>query len=520
MARPSRGSCLAPTSLLAAFVVGLAWAPAAAAQADPDRLEEPAGLAPDDPADDAGPRLAPPSDPSVDELRALVQADPRVARPLLRRAARTASDASERAVALLVLARVDPTRATARICSRALRIDPAVRARRAAAECLGRLPPVAAAPQTPALVAALEDESLDVMTMVGWAPGNAGDAAATGPVTALTRHEDPRVARLFFEYTQRLRSRHGAPLEPAEREGAARLVPPPDALVSQGRGLEATTSTAWLALYGAMSGWLHGGLFPAAHGGTAMQPIVALTALGGAVAGAAAGGAYGFFRADRLVLAHNVVQVGAFGTLVGYGAGLLSGPGPQVGINMASFGAAGAIAGTGIAVVMNEVVTPTPGALALGAAAGLGAATSAGALAVGYSLPPTAVMGSLLLLGGATGALTTILVAPYDVGLLPIVGATVGGLGFATAAAVTFGIVEAVQIQGQPAGFTPGAGWVVAGSYALGAVTGAALGLVLPGHMDPFLASGLRLALPSLSILPDVVDPRRTLTLAQLGGTF
>lgn len=515
MAHPLR--LLGPRLVTLLATVSLALP--ALAQADPDRLEEaleePGA---DETVDDTRPPL--PAEPDTAELRALVQQEPAEARPVLRRAARTAREPDARAMALLVLARIDPTRATARICSRALRIDPVPLVRRAAAECLGRLPSASAAPQTPALVAALDDEALDVLTMVGWALANSGDPAAIGPVTAGIEHPDPRVSRLFFEYTQRLRSRHGAPLDEAVPEGAARLVPAPDAIISQGGGLETTASTGWLALYGGMSGWLHGGFFPAAHGGPGLQSVAALSSLGGAVAGAAAGGAYGFFRADRLVLAQNVVQLGTFGTIAGYGAGLLSGPGPQMGINMASFGASGALVGTGVAVAMNEVMAPTPGALTLGVATGMGAAMTTGALALGYSLEVDAVIGSVLFMGGATGALTTLVMAPYDVGLLPIVGASLGGISFATVSALTLGIVESVQLRNADQIYTPGAGWAVAGSYALGAVTGAGLALLAPPELDPFLATDLRLNPPAVVVLPDTLNPRRTITLAQLGGTF
>jgi len=56
---------------------------------------------------------------------------------------------------------------------------------------------------------ALDDPSLDVMTMVGWALANTGDAASIVPLTARVAHEDVRVAKLFFGYAERLRDRLG-----------------------------------------------------------------------------------------------------------------------------------------------------------------------------------------------------------------------------------------------------------------------------------------------------------------------
>src|SRR5690606_22781069 len=93
-----------------------------------------------------------PRPPTEAEVRSLLDADVRTARPILRRAARTALDPNVRALGLLVLVRTDPGRATARICARALRIDPAARVRRAGAECLGRLSSEASSSQTPSLL--------------------------------------------------------------------------------------------------------------------------------------------------------------------------------------------------------------------------------------------------------------------------------------------------------------------------------------------------------------------------------
>jgi hypothetical protein len=478
--------------------------------------------APVDPAEAAPARAALPALPSADDIKNLASANARFARPILRRAARTAPDDTRRALALSVLARVDPTRATGRICARALSVDPSPRVRRTAAECLGRLPPGASEMQTPGLVAALKDPVLDVVTMAGWALANVGEASSLPAVTELSNHEDFRVARLFYEYALRLRTRHSLPLPPVEQPetGDARLVPRGDALISQVSGLEVTASTAWLAMYGGMSGWLHGGLFPAAYGGSVGQNLSALTALGGAVGGVAVGGAYGFFRARRLTLAHNVVQLGTAGTVVGYGLGLLSGGPPQSGINMASFGLTGSLAGTAAGIAINETLAPTPGALALGASVGLGAAVSFGALGVGYSLTPGATIGVAMLSGGSAALLTTVVAAPYDFGLLPIVGGTAGGILVATGAGLLVGIVETGQLVGAAQAWTPGAGWAVASAYAAGAVVGGGLMFLVPKDLDPFGGDQLKVAPPTVAFIPDATDPSRSVPVALVGGTF
>lgn len=478
------------------------------------------GAQPERPVEDVRPPL--PRAPTAAEVRNLMDADPRFARPILRRAARTATDPAVRALSLLALARVDPSRATARICARSLRIDPAARVRRASGECLGRLPVEAAAGHTATLLAALDDEALDVRTMAGWALASVGDEAALAPVSARVNDPDPRVASLFYDYEQRLRARHGAPAVRVVDEKVVRgprVVPPADALLPSRESVETTLATTWTALYGGMSGWLHGGFFPSAHGGP-LADLASLSALGGAVAGAAAFGAYGFLRAKKLTLAHNLVQLGTFGTLAGYGAGLLSGTGPQAGINMSSYSLSGGLVGTGVALAINEAYEPTPGALALGLATGFGTGVSFGSLARSYGGSFEGLVGAGLFFGGVSGALTTVIAAPYEIGLWPILGATVGGLAVASVTGVVLGVVEGAQLFEATRNYTPGVGWAVAGGYALGACTGAALALLLPDELDPFLAGALRLRPPAITVLPDVVDARRTVTLASIGGTF
>ncbi|HEY1097456.1 MAG TPA: HEAT repeat domain-containing protein, partial [Myxococcota bacterium] len=147
--------------------------------------------------------------PSDDQLRLLAQRDIAAARPTLRRAARTAERAGTRALAVRLLATNDASVATARICARALRLDVDANVRRAGAECLGRVGPRLGAPHTPALLAALDDPALDVVTMAGWGLANVGDAAAIGALNSRVTHPDVRVGRLFHGYTLRLRERLG-----------------------------------------------------------------------------------------------------------------------------------------------------------------------------------------------------------------------------------------------------------------------------------------------------------------------
>lgn len=487
-----------------------------------ETLDDAPAATPADPAEASPPDARPalPPLPSEEELKALLSADPRFARPILRRAARTAPDPRRRALGLAILARRDPTRATARICARALRIDVEPRVRRAAAECLGRLPPEVATSETPTLVAALDDASLDVRTMAGWALANVGDVSALAQLTKGASDDDPRAARLFYDYTLRLRARHGLRLREAEEEPPGpRLVPPADAVIVQADGLQLASSTAWLALYGGMAGWLHGGFFPSAHGGPGFQQISALTALGGAVAGVAVGGAYGFFGTRRLTLAHTVVQLGAFGTVAGYGAGILSDVRPVSGLNMASFSLVGTLVGTGMGVALVNAVEPTPGALGLGLTVGLGTAISFTSLGLGYDLPLPYGLAVGLFTGGIAGSVTTILAGPYPIGLFPITGATLGGLTLATLTGFTVGIVEGAQLGGQARPFTEGTGWAVAGGYVVGAVVGGGLTQLLPEDLDPF-RGGLTLQPPTVAFVDDKAKPGTAVPVALLSGTF
>lgn len=459
--------------------------------------------------------------PSLEELDVLDQTDPRFARPILRRVARTAPDAERRVRALKILATRDPSKATARICARALRIDADVTVRRAGAECIGRMSEEHAASQSAVLVAALDDESLDVVTMAGWALANVGNRESLGPVAAKVRHPDRRVGRLFVDYGEKLRGRHGLRYDDPASSSGEQLVPPPGRLAAQLRGLEITAATGWLSLYGGMSGWLHGGMLVAAYGGPIWQNVSPLTAMGGAVVGVIGGGSYAFFRADNLRLAHTVVQLGTFGTLVGYGAGLLSDVAPQNGINMSLFGMAGSAVGTGIGIALAETRPPTAGALALGATVAFGSAVSFGGLGYSSSYTNEGAFALAMLAGGGLGALTTLVAAPAEIGLLPCIGATIGGATFAAVAGVLVGGVESFQLGLDAARpFTEGSGWAIAAGYATGAVVGGLSAALLPAEWDPLLAGSLSLTPPSFGAVPSLKDPRSPIPVAVLGGSF
>ncbi|MCC7110767.1 MAG: HEAT repeat domain-containing protein [Deltaproteobacteria bacterium] len=433
------------------------------------------------------------------ELERLAEQDLNAARPLLRRAARSAPAFTTRALALRLLASHDASSATARICGRSLRIDPDGLVRRSAAECLGRLGAELGGGQTPALVAALSDGNLDVMTMAGWALANVGEASALGEVAARMKHEDPRVARLFVGYAERMTARLGLDYRPKTAESprdaeGRRLVPGGLALTTQASGLDMAASTAWLGLYGGITGWYHGAFLLSAHGGTAGAQAAALGGLGGAALGAAAASTYAFTRADSVPLAHTVVQLGTFGTLAGFGAGMLTGAPPSAGVAAANLSAVGTLAGTALGVALVETAPPTLGALGAGVVAGLATATATGALAASYEQSGFGSAGAGLFCGSLAGAGTTLALRDLDVGLFPLAGAAVGSMAGAGGAGAVFALAEA----GNP---SEAQGWGVLAGTAVGAALGAAGGLALPKEWDPLLARDLEILPPTVSLL-------------------
>jgi hypothetical protein len=486
-----------------------------------------------DPAavDPAAAADAPPPLPDDDQLARLAAQDINVARAPLRRAARTASSATTRALALRLLAAHDAGTATARICARSLRLDDDAIVRRAAGECLGRLGGKLAGGHTPALVAALDDDAIDVVTMAGWALANVGDAASVHPVAARVAHPDERVARMFRGYALRLQDRWGLAAPPTSSsssssssttppaaEAGPTAAPPGVALTLPASGLDVALATGWLGLYGAMLGWFHGPLLFAAHGGPAGAEAGALAALGLSALGGAALSGYGFARADSLPLAHTVVQLGTFGTLAGYGAGQLVGFPPISGVAAANLAAVGSLAGMGLGMAFVEQNAPTMGALAAGIAASIGVGTASATLVSSYGYPFDQQLGVMLVTGAVAGAATTTLLARADVGLFPIAGATLLGMAGGGVAAFGMAFVDGAVDVFAPQ--TEATGWVVLSAIAAGAALGGALGWAIPADLDPLRAGTLKLQPPTLALLPGWgVRPEPT-AMAALSGVF
>jgi len=469
----------------------------------------------------ADPLVAPPL-PTDDELRLLAERDIAAARPSLRRAARTSPSGPSRALALRLLATHDATVATSRICARSVRLDADAAARRAAAECLGRIGPRLGAPHTPALIAALDDPALDVVTMAGWALANVGDAAAIGPLTTRVAHEDIRVAKLFYGYTERLRDRLGLRYSGADPTVAPRpsadaptAVPPGVVLSFPALSVDSAAATGWLGLYGAMLGWVHGPLMLSAHGGQAGADAGALAGLGLSALGAAAMSGYGFSRADRLVLAHTVVQLGTFGGLAGYGAGQLSSVGAASGVASANLSLLGSAVGIGLGIASVEVRPPTVGALAAGVGVGAAVGVAGGTLAASYKYPFSQSLGAMLLSGSVAGAGTTLLLAEQDIGLFPIAGASGGAL-----LGAGLGGLVAWGAEPDAASATEATGWIVLLSAAAGAGAGGAVGMLLPRDADPFLESTLKLDPPTVTVIPGAGANTQPTTALALTGRF
>lgn len=461
--------------------------------------------------------------PSDTDLRVLAEQDLGQARAPLRRAARTANVAATRALAVRLLATHDASVATARICARSLRLDADAVVRRAAAECLGRLGPRLAGPHTPALVASLTDNSLDVLTMSGWALANAGDAAAIGAVSALATHQDPRVARLFFSYAERLRDRLGLRYDgigtvtttPRPSNDAPTAIPPGVVLSFPAVSIDNAAATGWLGLYGAMLGWFHGPLLLSAHGGPAGAESSALAGLGLSALGAAALSSYGFGRADTLRLAHTVVQLGTFGGLAGYGAGQLSTVGPASGVSSANLSLLGSVVGIGMGMAFVETSPPSVGALAAGMATGASVGIAGATLAASYRYPFNQSLGVMLLSGSVAGAATTALLAEQDIGLFPVAGAAAGSaLGGGVGALVASAIEPAAQDA------TEASGWIVVSGLAAGAALGGVVGWLAPTEFDPLLESTLRLNPPTVAVLPGAGIRPEAVTTVMVSGTF
>lgn len=439
----------------------------------------------------------------------------------LRREARTSTESAVRAAALRALSREDASVATGRICVRALRTDEAPAVRRAAAECLGHLPHAMGTSHTSALMGALADDHVDVVTMAAWALGRVGDAAALEPVHRLRGHPDPRVVTLAQEYEALLVARHGALTRTPSSTTA--LVGPDDDVhrraqgraQEQNRNVEVLATAVWLTLSGGMSGWVYGGLLGAAHLGNAGS-YAAVGALGGALGGAAFGGGYALGRKPRLFSAFRLTELAAFGGLAGYGVAALSSPVARRGNDLANFSTTGALLGTGFALVLDSGREAGVGNLAAGLSAALATGAAAGVLVFGAGGDLGESAASALAAGGSAGLLAAVVPSSLDDSVAGWFGA---GLGGASLACVS-GLVVATA-----ASFTLPAE-VALGGTALATVAGGATGALLGGMIgqrflraqDPFLHVVATSLNPQISLVADPQDTARTLPLVGVGG--
>jgi hypothetical protein len=475
-------------TMQACLLTMLMWA-SAAARAEP----QPRPSAPPSPAvPDASPETAVP-ERTPQELQAMLGQGMDKARAEFRRAARTSSSPATRAYALQALGAYDPSPATARVCVRALGTDASVVGRRAGAECLGRLNEAHAKPHTAALVAALDDPSLDVQTMAGWALAASGDVAAYHVLEGRTAHPDGRVAALFVGYVERMRARIDASgtsatveLPPVAVDADGNTLVPPGFVMADGMfSFERALSVSWLATAGAVAGWTHGALMATAHGGSqggVAAPIAGVVAM---AAGAALAGSYAFIRAPRLQSAHLAVQMAAAGAMVGFGAGQFAAQTPLSGVAAADLSLMGSLAGFGVAAAMTELgVVPTPTSLLAGLVVGSSSFVMAGSLASAYGLPNRIAQGGALVMGGVAASAVTLALRNENIGLYPLVGSAVGAALLGGGAGVLATVLE-------PSGTTTGAsGYMVAGGVGLGLGAGALIGAMLPG-VDPFRGLGL-----------------------------
>jgi hypothetical protein len=465
--------------------------------------------------------------PSLEALEVLRAKDISRTRHILRRVARTANTPEKRILAIDILVRNDPMVATARICGRILRLDTDSMVRRKAAECLGRMPANRVLDQIPTLIAALDDENLDVVTMVGWSLANVGHPESLGVLAAFSNHPDNRIANHFVSFADRLRERHGLQYVEAEEsdtyfeaETDLRRVPHVSEVSANLEILDTVARASWLMLYGGMSGWLHGGFLLASYGGN-LGILAVLGSMTSGALGAAVGAGYGLFAPLDLKTTQQIVQLGTMGTLVGYGIGALSDLPPVQGLNMASYGFLGALAGTTLGVLSSHTMPATASALALGGAVGLGSSLSFGSMALSMNFDPVTTIGIAMVSGGLTGGLTTMLAAPYEIGLLPSLGMTIGGVAGALLMGSMVGMVESFQLIGQfDTTFTEGSGWALASGYFIGGLAGASAAMFAPPRWDPFLTSRLRLRAPAIGFVPDLMTPDRVSPVATVGGSF
>ena len=425
----------------------------------------------------------------------------------LRRAARSEASDVVRAKALGVLASRDPSAATARICGRALRTDPVASVRRAGAECLGNLPQRFMVTEQVSLVGALEDENLDVVNMAGWALARTDGVIGLEKVRQLGSHPDPRVAKIFQTYGARLEQQaqsEAQDLALTER----RTEHVRKARSSTQSSFELALGASWLALYGGLSGYLHGGLVPLGH--LNASDFSVLSALSGGIAGFALGGTLGLSQKLSFNRAHAIVQIGSLATIAGYSSGWLSETGAARGLHAVSYGLMGSLLGNGLALSLVHFVDPSPGALALGALSGSSLGFTTAVLAAGYGFSTSDAIWAGLWTGSISGLVTTVVGAPFDWASLPIFSATVFGCvgamlaGFSASSSGSSGFVQA---------------WAIAGGYGVGAAAGALIGFTLPSDIDPF-QNLIHVQAPSLSWLPAAQNATSPQPVVTVAGSF
>jgi hypothetical protein len=439
-----------------------------------------------------------PALPDDDTLVRMVDEDLAAARPIVRRAARSSPRGQTRALALRLLGGSDPSSATSRICARALRVDADPLVRRAGAECLGRLGAEYSEAQTHVLVGALTDSNLDVVTMSGWALANVGAPYAYAQVASRAHHEDPRVARLFLGYAERMRARVGLDFTVEQDDGPGtddkgnKLVPAGVALTTELDTLNTAASVGWIGVYGASVGWLHGTLLPSAQGGPDGATIAPLLGLGGSALAATGLGTYGFLRANSMLKAHTIVHFGTAGTLVGFGSGLLAGQAPANAVAAANLSLLGTLGGTALGIGLVELdAVPTAGSLALGLFSGLVTSVSVAGLSRAYLPSNGYTFGMAAMTGGFAATAATLATRDVDLGLFPLAGGTVG---LVLGAGLGGGAAFVLERE-----YTETSGWLVLSGAIAGAASGVLGGLLLPRALDPFLSPDVR---PDVEITP------------------
>jgi hypothetical protein len=421
----------------------------------------------------------------------------------LRRLARTSDDPHHRRRALVILTKRDPGVATAHICDRLLRLDGSPGVKVAAAACLGRQKERVSAAHLPTLVAALGDDRDVVQIAAGEAIAKVGDWAAINALSASAKKTTGTTAISLDQAAARGRKRLERAVAFRAQEEANALAPialPAAATLIPAKAvMNRTLSAMWLGVYGGSVGWLSGGLAPILLGQGDFLEAGPFYSVAGGTLGIVAGATYGALVAPEFRQAHTVVQLGTLGTLLGAGAGFLTAAPGSGGSGLALGSLLGTLAGTGTGVVLAQVATPTPGALALGTAVAGGAGLSFVALggSLGFRSTPAfalAAMGT-----GLTGTVATLAASPYDVGLFPILGATLGGGTLATLAGFGVGLVESIQGVQPTAAGREGRGWAVFGGYLVGAALGGVGASFIPNKWDPFVDLDIQ---PATSALP------------------